>query len=476
MIETKYYKDYRHNYMILQCRQEETSRSYQYKILTSGKIKEILKCSIRHINGQTYFYYDISSKITLENYYQGKKMSYEQVKDLLQQLHTIYIRLGTFFMEETKLVILPEMLYYDLSDRKYIGLYYPDYESETINPYEAFMDYLLDHIDTKDQQLTDCMYRIYEMSEEVCFSMEEALRLLDQYEEKEKTAVAAPDLVRIDKETEMTEQERIFDVSEPELKPIAGESKSIKKRSLFYPAFAVLSIGGIAAAVMICYLYELSSEETLILIGCVAAMGVSLLICIAAMLKEGRKEDHRGKREYQSLPEQEADDLYETVKAPIPLEHVLSKDMDFNMAMQGSDRSELSHKESLCETSSHGASYCGEFSPENEKCGNTVFFDLSKMAEYKLYALDKKNKNHIELKQFPYTIGKMAGCVDCVLSDDSISRIHARFDREDERILLTDMNSTNGTYKNGLRMQPHETTEIEPGDEIRFGSLNYCYR
>ena len=43
-------------------------------------------------------------------------------------------------------------------------------------------------------------------------------------------------------------------------------------------------------------------------------------------------------------------------------------------------------------------------------------------------------------------------------------------------MFLTDMNSMNGTYKNGLRMQPQETVEIEPGDEIRFGSLNYCYR
>ena len=70
----------------------------------------------------------------------------------------------------------------------------------------------------------------------------------------------------------------------------------------------------------------------------------------------------------------------------------------------------------------------------------------------------------------------MAGCVECVLMDDSISRIHARFEKVGDTIQMTDMNSTNGTYKNGLRLQPHETVEIEPGDEIRFGNLNYCYR
>lgn len=89
MLEPKYYRDYGHNYMILQCTQQETVRSYQFKILTSGKIGEILKCSVRHINGSTYYYYDISSRTTLNNLYRDKKMSRTQVKD-------IYIRFMEF--------------------------------------------------------------------------------------------------------------------------------------------------------------------------------------------------------------------------------------------------------------------------------------------------------------------------------------------------------------------------------------------
>lgn len=178
MVEAKYFRDYRHSYMILQCRQEEVDRSYQYKILTSDKIKEILKCSLRYVNGRTYFYYDISSRTTLESIYRGRKMSFEQVKDLLGQLYGIYSKLGTYLMEESNLVLLPEYIYYDLSEQKYIGLYYPDYESEVANPYEPLMDYLLEHIDGKDERLADCMYRIYEMSEEAYFSLEDALQML----------------------------------------------------------------------------------------------------------------------------------------------------------------------------------------------------------------------------------------------------------------------------------------------------------
>ena len=80
------------------------------------------------------------------------------------------------------------------------------------------------------------------------------------------------------------------------------------------------------------------------------------------------------------------------------------------------------------------------------------------------------------MDNLPCTVGKMAGNVDVVIKDSTISRIHARFTRQDNQIYVTDMNSTNGTFKNGLRLNPNETVLIEPGDELRFGRMTFCYR
>ena len=66
--------------------------------------------------------------------------------------------------------------------------------------------------------------------------------------------------------------------------------------------------------------------------------------------------------------------------------------------------------------------------------------------------------------------------MDVVIKNDTISRIHARFMKEGEIIYVTDLNSTNGTFKNGLRLEPNETVSIEAGDEIRFGKMTFCYR
>ncbi len=462
MMEAKYFRDYKHSYMILPCGSAQPEKSYQCRLLTSNKLEEILCCSLRHVNGAAYFYYDISSRTTLENMYRGRQLSFGQVRELFEQLYGIYCRLGNHFMDETKLVLLPAYIFYDLSRKKYIGLYYPDFEEE--RPYDALMDYLLEHMDSQDERLADAIYQIYERTEEAAFSLSDALLILGEREEhpaaegteKKETLPSLPDTDLQPVNTCMRED--TFLLSEENLRGEEKRERSAPGKKYLFSAFLIgLSVLGIVGIACIYRFYELSDEEMMTLLGCGALMGVCLLAGFAGLLKGGgnKKEKRKGETE-PFLPAEEYLPGAETAS----LEGVL-----FREAEPQPDAFERRNQN-------------GEDRMQEEQCnyGNTVFFDNVQMAEYKLYALDRKNKRHIELTKFPYTIGKMAGCVDCVLEDDSVSRIHARFEREKDAIRLTDMNSTNGTFKNGLRLQPQETVEVEPGDEIRFGNLNYCYR
>ena len=481
-MEVKYFKDYKHNYMILQCGQEAAARSYQYKILTSDKIREILRCSVRHINGITYYYYDISSRTTLRNLFHSVKMSYEQVKDLLWQLHGICDKLAGFFMEESGLVLLPEHIYYDFSTQRYIGLYYPDYQVTGVPAYEPLMNFLLEHIDPEDRELAENIYRISEMAGEAHFQLEDALRILeerkgnirDEAAEKPESFEKAADL----SSDELLRTELFSEEPADVEKSAAEKSAAVSERSIFYPVFAVLSVLGIAGAAVVYNMFELAWEEKAILYGVMAILGLCFLLSLWGAFKAGRREPAAGKGTKEAAADRRVEESFaygETMyresdqfsgEGAVAVESVISRDMNFERMRPG--EIPVSGMSSRVKTSSQDQ--------ETDYYGNTIFFDGSKAAENKLYAMDRRNKQHIELKRFPCTIGKMAGCVDHVLADNSVSRIHVKFERQGDRILMTDMNSTNGTYKNGLRMEPQETVEIEPGDEIRFGNLHYCYR
>ncbi|MCR4990316.1 MAG: FHA domain-containing protein [Lachnospiraceae bacterium] len=106
----------------------------------------------------------------------------------------------------------------------------------------------------------------------------------------------------------------------------------------------------------------------------------------------------------------------------------------------------------------------------------TVFIPWVENSEHKLYGTGRGNKTHIDLSSVPVTIGKMRGAADIILNDESISRLHAKLLRNGSRFFLLDLNSTNGSYKNGVRLSPNEQVVIEPGDEIGFGKLKFIYR
>ena len=58
-------------------------------------------------------------------------------------------------------------------------------------------------------------------------------------------------------------------------------------------------------------------------------------------------------------------------------------------------------------------------------------------------------------------------------AEGGVSRRHAVIHRSGNVITIEDMGSTNGTYLNKKRIQPHVPQTITPGDELRFGKLAF---
>lgn len=113
---------------------------------------------------------------------------------------------------------------------------------------------------------------------------------------------------------------------------------------------------------------------------------------------------------------------------------------------------------------------------EEEEYNRTIYVEQPSEEEkvHKLYTPDGRVAAKLDREML--SIGKQKDEVDFVLNDDSVSRLHARIYIENGIVYLEDLNSTNGTFKNGLRLQPYEKRRLEEGDEIRLGKLLFVYR
>lgn len=109
--------------------------------------------------------------------------------------------------------------------------------------------------------------------------------------------------------------------------------------------------------------------------------------------------------------------------------------------------------------------------------GQTLYMEIREDEQGKvrgIYFPDGKLLSNLDRPTV--TIGKKKEEADVVLEDSSISRMHARIIKEKEYYYLEDLNSTNGTFKNGLRLQPYEKRRLEEGDDIRCGRVLFVFR
>lgn len=124
-----------------------------------------------------------------------------------------------------------------------------------------------------------------------------------------------------------------------------------------------------------------------------------------------------------------------------------------------------------------GGQAVAEDSAYDEDYGRTIYIQepaAERQAQRKLET--SKGKLVAVIDGPVMTLGKKKGEADVVLEDASVSRLHARITKEQDVHYLEDLNSTNGTFKNGLQLQPYEKRELEEGDEVRLGRVTLIFR
>ena len=69
------------------------------------------------------------------------------------------------------------------------------------------------------------------------------------------------------------------------------------------------------------------------------------------------------------------------------------------------------------------------------------------------------------------TVGRSSESADLCLSDDTVSRLHARFELIGDNLTLRDLGSTNKTIVSGQEIGSGPVS-VSPSDKVYVGSVN----
>ena len=114
----------------------------------------------------------------------------------------------------------------------------------------------------------------------------------------------------------------------------------------------------------------------------------------------------------------------------------------------------------------------------SDNAGEATTLLTGAMISNGIYCLkpEDTNEDNILLTEFPFFIGKSEDKTHHTIEDSTVSRFHARIDREEEELWLTDLNSTNGTFLNGIRLMPFGRMRVNKGDSIVISRKRYEFK
>ena len=113
----------------------------------------------------------------------------------------------------------------------------------------------------------------------------------------------------------------------------------------------------------------------------------------------------------------------------------------------------------------------GETSVLGEGRGETTVLNATQTSAY---MIRRKNNERVTVSGPSFTVGKERSRVNYCISDNtSVSRCHARITRKGAQYFVSDMNSTNFTFVNGVKVMPGQEVQLNDGDMIRFADEDF---
>lgn len=87
--------------------------------------------------------------------------------------------------------------------------------------------------------------------------------------------------------------------------------------------------------------------------------------------------------------------------------------------------------------------------------------------------LVRENGEVYEIAEGATWVGREAGLPISLPNEQTLSRQHAQIEREGGRVVLRDLQSTNGTFVNGSKVA--DDVELRPGDSVQFGAVRFRF-
>ena len=459
-MQIDYKRDLNHTYVILQEEKEPDTASYQIRMLLTNAIPGLLDCKIGKMDDKTLFYYEVTSRQSLQSVFEQRSIGAEVLRKLFEQMLDLLEELGQYLLVPDGLVLQPELVFADANLENFSFCYLPGKQRHTgcfQKQIRELMEYLLPKLDHQEQDAVVLGYGLYrEISAEI-FSVETIQALLYQTGKEKKETTEQEGKERPREENPPVQMEETLwggqeaEAAENFFVEAEEEKDEGRWKNIVEAVICIGFLGGVLAL-------RWTQAETvwyLVLGGAAAVVGIVSLALELFSEYQNRKglKQKDGTWNPQSDTEQQGwrrDSPVEKEKTWEKNEEQENRKMHSLMELEGQEEDLFGKTELLTSPEDEGRAY--------------------------LIPIDPIDLPLIPIERGSTLIGKLSAAADVILPYRTVSRLHAKLVSTEEGDYLLDLNSRNGTTVNGVPLMGETKKKLEDGDDISFAGKKYRYK
>lgn len=414
--------------------EEAKNEDYITKMLVHNNIAGFVGARLRSRNAEDMIVYPITGLVPLTQLVEIRRLSSEGVEALIRSFIRIMQSMEEYLLPIDRLIIEPEHIYQNYGKKNEFLWIYGGEETRGRSIVELFQ-FLLDKMDSKDDRAVNLIYTLYQTCknfEVMKLDMEAASMLTMVYEKSMELLSSKKAGIEFQVNRMMEEENHYYGQEE-------------KERDFSFK--------------------EIQEEEIEESISYKAVKHRDVFVSDRKTLKEriGRKKEKEpGRKSYPA----------KTIKGKTKMKDALLKAWKYLNADIGSEKEESMVVEEPLEK--YKLKDVKVIKPsENVERATTLL--TNGLVNHGMYCLksQERNEDPILITSYPFFIGKAESEVHLRLEDSTVSRYHARIDREENEFFITDLGSTNGTFLNGTRILPFERLSIKERDFIVISRKKY---
>ena len=485
--------------MILKEVIENSKDAYEYKMIRSNVMRYILTMELQQINGTTYYYYNITSLLSFKEIYCNKLLGYSDIITYIKGLIEALISSKKYLLKEENFLILPETIYYSPKEEKMKLAYIIGYGIPMKEQLGGLMETILKYIDYKDEKAIVLTYNLYLACKEDTCTYDHLLQLINKEninatsnpadnpycnekeseEDKRPASNSVEDITKVHQGEEAGKSRKTSTQMVPPVieERIEEEREVLEYHKKVYLWLAVIIISSFVVSFLLFQTSllkaKLRDNYDIAKVSCYFFLLLSVNVYLGSKIFGWKQKIVTIKPSYRYVDtsNEEKGQLAHSEGIVYMREDIIRNDNILKTDIRNKDilNKDILNKDIRNEhITNEDITEC--LTVHEEEYTEVL---NSMECEVRLIPIDENNLNVILLSKFPFTIGKKNIEADYVLDYKVISRVHAKIVKENDGYLITDLESTNGTFVNGTRVDPLHMVLVHQGDRISFADLHY---